>query len=498
MRVLLAVMAVGLAACSSGRGNDADGTDLGALPAGADLAGVALALSVVSPNGLWDFDLAREGSTPMGVPDEVLHFVDGDASVVVRTVTWTRGFGTRFAGSSDVASDGRPAIFNEPGSHAYECRRELLVALGADHGIAVFGTGVDDETLQTFADASAVDGDGLRVAPPSGWALRGALRTGWLTSRHGSRTYSDIGEGWAVLVTPAQQDALASLLCTDLTPVHTGISGQTLVDMTRYERHDTSVDGEAVTVGMLDKTIVVAIAPGDPGRALLWAACCGEVEPPFSPAGFARLVADVEVVPEPELTRRRSAIIDGLIAASRESWTRTLAEREAQVFAEGRDDDAAWIATSLYTPVAERPDHPYLCMVTVRTANGFTPHPPNEHEPECLSAGRATGTLVPGVHASGDHVWGVVRPDVVEIEVEVDGVRHRVEAISTGLPSMPKVFYASIPDRQVDTDHRTSRRSFRDGPITLRAVGADGELAELDWGSEACPINLPEACEPLP
>lgn len=506
--ILLAAMVLGVVACSSDRQSDhRESDDIRDSPPpepisqAAERSGVAVALSLVSPNGLWDLDLASAADLPARLPGEVLHFVDGDSSVVVRTVTWTPGFDNRFGGSGDFGSKGRQAMFNGPGSYATECRRELLINLGDNRGIAIFGSGVDNETLKAFADDSSVDGSTLRVSAPSRWTPRGELRTGWITSPHGSRAYSDIGDGWSLVVTPSEQDALDSMLCTDLTPAHTGISGDTLVDMSPYERDVKSVEGARITVGMLDKTTAVAIAPGNPGRSLLLVDCCGELVPPFSPAELARLVADVDIASESEFSELRSKLIDDLIAVSRDAWIRALDERDADLLVEGRDDDAAWMATGLQTPVDERPNHPYICMVTVRSAGGRTPYPPNEQAPECLSAGRATGTIVPGVNQSADHVWGVVKDNIVAVEVEIEGVKHRVEAAATGLPSMPRVFFATIsPVRQVDVNTSSyTRNYFVDGPIVLRAIDAAGEVAaELEWGSEECPINLPEKCEPLP
>lgn len=464
-------MALGAAACTSNGRSDTRSNDL---PEPAKRSGVAVAASVMSPDGVWDLDLASAADQPERVPIEALHFVDGDAAVVVRAVRWPRGFDDQFGGSEDFASKGRPAMFTDLGSYASECRRELLVDLGDDRGIVIFGSDVDDKTLTAFADDSSMDGSTLRVDAPSRWTLRGELRTGWITSPHGSRASSDSGNEWSLLVTPSEQVALDSMLCTDLTPAHTGVSGNTLVDMSGYERHVTALEGMRITVGMLDKRTAVAIAPGNPGRALLLVDCCLELMPWYSPDELARLVADVEVASESEFRVRRSKIIDDLIATPREAWIRALDERNADLFVEGRDDDAAWMATGLQTPMHERSSHPHICMVTVRSAAGRDPYPPDERSPECLSAARATGTIFPGVHEYGDHVWGVVQDNVFAVEVEIDGVKHRVEAAATGLPSMPRVFYATIsPVRDIDRGGRRSmRRYFRDGPIVLRALDA--------------------------
>lgn len=495
-------MVLGVAGCSSdGRQSDdsPDSPPPDPIPDSVERSGVAVASPLLASNDLWDVDLAS-AADPAGLPGEVLHFVNGDSSVVVRTMAWTPGFDSRFARSPDFGSKGRPAMINEPGPYASECRRELLVDLGDDRGIIIFGSGVDGDTLKAFADGSSVDGSTLRVAAPSRWTPRGELRTGWGTSPHGSRASSTVGEGWSLLVTPSEQDALDSMLCTDLTPAHTGVSGDTLVDMTRYERNVTDIDRVRVTVGMLDKTTAVAIAPGNPGRSLLLTGCCGELTPWFSPTELARLAADIDVTTELEFLELRSNLIVDLIAPSRDAWIRVLDERSADLLVEGRDDDAAWMATGLQTPVDERSKHPYVCMVTVRSAGGRDPYPPNEQPPECLSAGRATGTIVPGVHEGGDHAWGVVGANVVAVEVEIQGVKHRVETAATSLPSMPRVFYASIsPVREVDRVTTGYGRYYPDGPIVLRAINAAGKVAaELEWGSEDCPINLPENCEPLP
>lgn len=519
------------AACSAGHPRDAAGPPVSAAPAAATISGVAIV-----PDLLKDaVDLNTADDAPdvlaqqSALPSEAIVLRVRGRTVIIAASHYVGDAPIR---ETSLEVRGHAALFGEPSRNGLGCRPTLSVDLGSGTLVDVAGDGASRGDLRDIAARVTFDDGHLLVDRPAGSSVVGTLPEGWAATPHASVVRYLHGEradiALVVPLTGAQRAAFDGLLCRSLLPVKTGISGTQLVDLRSFEHHAINIDGERVTIGMLDKRTPVAISSHATSPAVVLLEH-DMLQPNGLPTDLtsrrlAEYGAEAEVEPEPRFAAHREQVVDREIERGMGRLRSEFRRSQISILASGRDGDLAWLLTGVWGPIASRTAFPYACVWVPRSwahaapdafapyDNGGYPSPGSAvgvsggGDVPCFSAGRAPGPLAPGVHADFggvvDFVWGVADVVVDAVDVRLPGRDpRRVTTVPVGLSGIDRVFVADLPGLSTRADDTGGywKRVLDSDPVVLEAIGADGQmLARLEWGSPSCPIDLPEHCRREP